>query len=188
MKKKALSRNKKPGFHTWNRGNTKITNLTRQTYFFTIYHFDVADSGSVNVDRPIKICHMSSCHVSTNSRPVRNFFSNFAYWWAVRSKLGKRGPSDQNMLRVDVPRVNIFPPNKRYEPIGDWHVACPATTWRVKYIPSIHDHINKICKKSSTKTPVLRSNILQQKQNLPISGRCFMVNLRESEVEALNPW
>jgi hypothetical protein len=44
MKKKALSRNKKPGFHTRNRGNTKITNLTRQTYFFTIYHFDVGCS------------------------------------------------------------------------------------------------------------------------------------------------
>jgi hypothetical protein len=27
MKKKALSRNKKPGFHTWNRGNTKITKV-----------------------------------------------------------------------------------------------------------------------------------------------------------------
>jgi hypothetical protein len=47
MKKKALSRNKKPGFDTWNRGNTKITNLTWQPYFFTIYHFDVAGSGSV---------------------------------------------------------------------------------------------------------------------------------------------
>jgi len=42
MKNKALSRNKKPGFHTWNRGNTKITNMTWQPYFFTIYHFDVA--------------------------------------------------------------------------------------------------------------------------------------------------
>jgi hypothetical protein len=42
-------------------------------------------------------------HVSTNSRPVRTFFSNFAYIYyilvAVRSKLGKRGPSDQNMPR-----------------------------------------------------------------------------------------
>ena len=28
-----------------------------------------------------------------------------------------------------------------------WHVACPATTWRVKYITSIRDHRNKICKK-----------------------------------------
>jgi hypothetical protein len=77
MKKKALTRNKKLGFHTWNRGNTKITNLTRQTYFFTIYHFDVAGSGSVNVDRPTKICHVSACHMSTNSRPVRNFFFKF---------------------------------------------------------------------------------------------------------------
>jgi hypothetical protein len=91
----------------------------RQTYFITIYHFDVAGSGSVNVDRPIKICHVSACHMSTNSRPVRNFFSNLAYWWAVRSKLGKREPSDQNMPRVNMPRVNIFPPNKRHEPIGD---------------------------------------------------------------------
>ena len=99
MKKKALSRNKKPGFHTWNRGNTKITNLTWQPYFFTIYHFDVAASGSVNMDRPIKICHVSACHVSTNSRPVRNFFFKFRILMAVRSKLGKRGPSDQNMPR-----------------------------------------------------------------------------------------
>jgi hypothetical protein len=55
-------------------GNTKITNLTWQTYFFTIYHSDVAGSGSVNVDRPIKIRHVSIWHVSTYSRPVRNFF------------------------------------------------------------------------------------------------------------------
>ena len=42
MKKKALLRNKKPGFHMWHRGNTKITNMTWQPYFFTIYHFNVA--------------------------------------------------------------------------------------------------------------------------------------------------
>ena len=70
--------------------------------------------------------------ISTWQVPARNL-SNFAYWWAVRSKLGKRGPSDQNMPRVNMPRVNIFPPNKRYEPIGDWlrpingHMACQAT-------------------------------------------------------------
>jgi hypothetical protein len=32
-------------------------------------------------------------HVSTNSRPVRNFFSNFAYWWL----------SDQSSVNVDRP-------------------------------------------------------------------------------------
>ena len=42
--------------------------------------------------------------------------------------------------------------------------------------------------KSWTKFHVLRSNILQQKQNWPISDRCSMLNLRESEVEAPNPW
>jgi glyoxylase-like metal-dependent hydrolase (beta-lactamase superfamily II) len=47
------------------------------TVLFTIYHFDVAGSGSVNVDRPIRICHVSACHVSTNSRPARNFFFKF---------------------------------------------------------------------------------------------------------------
>jgi hypothetical protein len=117
--RKALSRNKKTGFHTWNRENTKIKNQTQK----------------------------SACHVSTNSRPVRNLFFKFRIWWAVRSKLGKRGPSDQNMPRVNVPRVNIFLPYKRYEPIGDCHVASQATTWRVKYITSIRDHRNKIFKK-----------------------------------------
>ena len=65
------------------------------------------------------------------------FFSIFAYWWAVRSKLGKRRPSDQNTPRVNVPRVNIFPTYTRYEPIGDWHVAWPTTNMTCK-IHNIH--------------------------------------------------
>ena len=69
----------------------KITNLTWQPYFFTIYHFD---SGSVNVDRPIKICHVSACHVSTNSRPVRNFLFQISHI---------SGPSDQSSVNVDRP-------------------------------------------------------------------------------------
>jgi hypothetical protein len=92
-KKKALLRNKKPGFHTWNRGNTKIIDLTWQTYFFTIYHSHVADSGSLNVDCPIDNCHMSACHVSTYSRPVRNFFSQISHI------IG--GPSNQSSVSVD---------------------------------------------------------------------------------------
>jgi hypothetical protein len=70
------------------------------TVLFTFYHFDVAGSGSVNVDRPIKICHVSACHVSTNSRPVRNFFQI----------LHIGGPSDQSSVNVD-------------RPIKIWHVS-----------------------------------------------------------------
>jgi hypothetical protein len=35
------------------------------------------------------------------------------------SKLDKRELSDQQMPCVNMPRVNIFPPNKRYKPTGD---------------------------------------------------------------------
>jgi|AntRauMFilla1563_2_1112583.scaffolds.fasta_scaffold460825_1 hypothetical protein len=43
----------------------------------------------------------------------------------------------------------------------------------------------KSAKKFDTISRRLRSNILQQKQNWPISDRCFMLNLRESEVPPL---
>jgi hypothetical protein len=40
-------------------------------FFFQISHIGgPSDQSSVNVDRPIKICHVSSCHVSTYSCPI----------------------------------------------------------------------------------------------------------------------
>jgi hypothetical protein len=144
MKKKALLRNKKPGFHMWHRGNTKITNLTWQPYFFTIYHFDVAYfNRTVHVYRAL-IGRPPICKI-----------------WKKKLRTGR-------------------------EFVDTWHAQ--LQTWRVIYITSICDHRTKIFKKVETKFHVLRSNILQQKQNWPISDWCSMLNLRDSEIEAPNPW
>jgi hypothetical protein len=134
-KKKALSRQKnwiphvKPRKHK--NYKSDVANVPFHNLSFRRGRFRLRKRGPSDH----KICHVSANHVSTYSRPVRNFFFQISH-------IG--GPSDQSSVNMNRPikichmsmchmSIYSFPPNKRYEPFGDWHVACPATTCRVRW-------------------------------------------------------
>jgi hypothetical protein len=108
------------------------TNITRVNCWHVAY-----EEGFITVTNQsaFDTWHMAGMHMPCvkwklpeTSRKSSNSYGHQK--WAVRSKLIPRGQSDQNMPCVNVPRVNVFLPHKWYKPIGVWHVACNATTWR----------------------------------------------------------